>query len=297
MSTSARYLAFVQERFPPGTYLPLICVFAAAGYVPSTAWSGAAFQPLRFATAAVVVGLAFLHLRLVDEVKDAEVDRLGRPTRPLPRGLVTVPELTRVAAAAFLLAIVTASAMGLVPMVALLPATGAILLADVEFLAPRRIHRNLVVYALVHSTVVPLLMVFAWFATSAAQPSLALPGLVILAWGVGLGLEVSRKTYAPDEERAFVETYSAALGRRRAGWLAAGSLAVAMIGGAAYAVLAGGGPTAALVALAASALVLVAGVLFEHADHRMTEALGSVVGLAILLWPIGVVIALGGLGR
>lgn len=296
MSTTSRFLAFVRERFPPGAYLPLIGVFAAAGYVPSVGWSGAAFQPLRFAAAAIVVGLAFLHLRLIDEVKDVEVDRLGRPTRPLPRGLVTVAELTRAAAAAFLVAIVTASAMGLVPMVALLPATGAILLADVEFLAPRRIHRNLVVYALVHSTAVPLLMVFAWFATSAAQPSLALAGLVVLAWGVGLGLEISRKTYAPDEERAFVETYSAALGRRRAGWLAAGSLAVAMIGGAAYAALAGGGPMTALLALAAAGPILLAGLLFGRADHRVTEALGSVVGLAILLWPIGVV-TLGGLGR
>lgn len=296
MSTPARYLAFVQERFPPAAYLPLICVFAAAGYVPSLAWSGAAFQPLRFAGAAVVIGIAFLHLRLVDEVKDAEVDRLGRPTRPLPRGLVTVPELNRMAIAAVLLAIVTASVMGLAPVVALLPATGAILLADVEFLAPRRIHRNLVVYALAHSIVVPLLLVFAWFAASAARPSLALAGLVVLAWGVGLGLEISRKTYAPDEERAHVETYSAALGHRRAGWLAAASLAVAMIGGGAYAALAGGGPTVALVALAVSGLVLLAGVVFGRAGHRLSEALGSVVGLAILLWPIGVV-ALGGLGR
>ena len=297
MSTTARYLTFVEERFPPGAYLPLICVFAAAGYVPSVAWSGAAFQPLRFAAAAIVVGLAFLHLRLIDEVKDAEVDRLGRPSRPLPRGLVTVPELTRIAAAVFRLAIVTATAMGLLPMVALLPASASILLADVEFLAPRRIHRNLVVYALAHSTVVPLLMVFAWFATAAAQPGLALAGLVVLAWGVGLGLEISRKTYAPGEERAFVETYSSALGRRRAGWLAAGSLAVAMIGGAAYAALAGGGPTATLAALVASGLILVAGALFARSGHRTMEAVGGLIGLAILLWPIGVVVILGGPGR
>lgn len=295
MSTSARYLTFVEERFPPGAYLPLICVFAAAGYVPSVAWSGAEFHPLRFAAAAVVVGLAFLHLRLIDEVKDAEVDRRGRPSRPLPRGLVTIPELTRTAAAALLLAILTASTLGLVPMAALLPASASILLADVEFLAPRLVHRNLVVYALAHSTVVPLLMVFAWFSTAAAQPSLALGGLVVLAWGVGLGLEVSRKTYAPAEERAFVETYSSALGRGRAGWLAACSLAVAMIGGAAYAALAGAGPTTTLAAVVAAALILVAGTFFTRSDHRTLEVAGSLIGLAVLVWPI--VVVLGGAGR
>ena len=297
MATSARYLVFVEERFPPGVYLPLICIFAAAGYVPSIAWSGTVFQPLRFVAAAVVVGLAFLHLRLIDEVKDAEVDRLGRPSRPLPRGLVTDRELTRVAVAALLLALVTATSMGVVPLLALLPATIFILLADVEFLAPRWVHRDLVVYALAHSMVVPSLMVFAWFAASAAQPSLALPSLVILAWGVGLGLEISRKTYGPDEERAFVETYSSALGRRRAGWLAAGSLTVAMVGGALYAWLAGAGPTATLVAVVASGLILGAGNFLGRADHRAVEAVGTIVGLAVLLWPIGIGVALGGAGR
>src|SRR5512141_395159 len=112
MATSARYLVFVGERFPPGVYLPLICLFAAAGYVPSMASSGTAFQPLRFIAAAVVVGLAFLHLRLIDEVKDAEVDRLGRPSRPLPRGLVTERELTGAAIAALALAVATAMTLG-----------------------------------------------------------------------------------------------------------------------------------------------------------------------------------------
>ncbi|MBI3747789.1 MAG: UbiA family prenyltransferase [Chloroflexi bacterium] len=297
MATSARYLVFVEERFPPGAYLPLICAFTAAGYLPSIAWSGTAVQPLRFIAAAVVVGLVFLHLRLIDEVKDAEVDRLGRPARPLPRGLVTERELTRAAIAALLLALAAALSLTGVALVALLPATVFVLLADVEFLAPRRVHRDLLVYALAHSTVVPSLMVFAWFADSAAQPSPALPGLVLLAWGVGLGLEFARKTYGPDEERAFVETYSSALGRESAGWLAAGSLAVAMIGGALYAWLAGAGPTVALVAVVASGLILAAGVRLGRANHRTVEGLGTLIGLAVLLWPIGVAIVVGGSGR
>lgn len=297
MSTSTRYLVFVRERFPPGAYLPLIGVFVAAGYVPSVTWSGAAFQPLRFTAAIVVVGLAFLHLRLVDELKDADVDRLGRPSRPLPRGLVTERELTGFAAMALLAAISVAAALGLGPMLAMLPASLCILLADVEFFAPRRIHSDLVVYALAHSAVVPLLLVFAWFASAEAKPSVALPGLAVLAWGVGLGLEISRKTYAPHEERPFVETYSSALGRRRAGWLAAASLAIGMAGGSIYAGLAGAGATATLTGAALAGLILTGGVLSARVTHRAGEAIGSLVGLAILLWPVGVAIVLGGTGR
>lgn len=294
MATSARYRVFVEERFPPGAYLPLICAFTAAGYVPSIAWSGTPFQPLRFIAAALVVGLVFLHLRLVDEVKDAEVDRVGRPTRPLPRGLVTERELTVGAIGALLAALATGLSLGDEALLALLPATTFVLLADVEFLAPRRVHRDLLVYALAHSMVVPSLMAFAWFADSAAGPSLALAGLVILAWGVGLGLEFSRKTYGPDEERAFVETYSSAFGRARAGWLVAGSLAIGMVGGAFYAGLAGGGPALALAAVIASGLILGAGAGLARANHRTVQGLGTLIGLAVLLWPIGIATLLGG---
>ena len=295
MSTTARYLLFVEERFPPEAYLPLIGVFAAAGYVPSVALNGATLEPLRLAGAAIVIGLAFLHLRLVDELKDAEVDRMARPSRPLPRGLVTARELTSVAVAALVTAVLAAAAMGPGPMVALLPATGAILLADVEFMAPRWVHRDLVRYALAHSLVVPLLMVFAWFAAPGARPDLALSGLAILAWGVGLGLEISRKTYAPDEERAFVETYSSAIGQRPAGRLAAGSLALAMTGGTLYAGLAGGGPLTVMAGLLASGVVLIAARPLGGTNHRTTETLGGLIGLAVLMWPIGVAVVLGGI--
>jgi 4-hydroxybenzoate polyprenyltransferase len=297
MSTTARYLVFVEERFPPAAYLPLIGVFAAAGYVPSVALGGVVLEPLRFAATALVIGLAFLHLRLVDEVKDADIDRVARPSRPLPRGLVTAHELTVVAVLAFVTAVLTAAAMGPHPVLALIPSAGAILLADVEFLAPRWVHRDLLRYALVHSLVVPLLMVFAWFAAPGARSAPALAGLVILAWGVGLGLEITRKAYAPDEERALVETYSSAIGQRWAGWLAAGSLGLAMSGGALYAWLAGGGPAVTVAGVVASMLIPVSAFVFGRANHRTTELVGGFIGLGILMWPIGVAIVLGGTPR
>jgi 4-hydroxybenzoate polyprenyltransferase len=294
MSTTARFLVFVRERFPPGVYLPLICVFVAAGYIPSSAASGAAAEPGRYAIAALVVAASFLHLRIVDELKDADVDRRGRPSRPLPRGLVTEHELSVAAAGLLLLAVALAATIGVGPLVWFLPAAGYMLLADAEFFARERIHRDVVVYALVHSPIVPLLMVFGWWAGPAAASSPALAGLVLLGWGVGLGLEVARKTYAPDEERPFVETYSSALGHRRAVELAAGSMAVAMLGGALYAALGGAGSTAIAAALAVASVILAGGVVLRDASRRTIETAGNVVGLAILLWPIGIAVAMGG---
>jgi len=294
LSTPARYLEFVRERFPPAAYVPLICVFVAAGYVPSIVSSGAGLDPLRYGIAALAVVSALLHLRIVDELKDAETDRRGRPWRPLPRGLVTERELSRGAAGLLLLAIALAATLGGKALLGFLPAAGFILLADVEFLAPERVHRDLVTYALAHSPTLPLLLVFAWFAGPAAAPAAALAGLILLGWGVGLGLEVARKTYAPDEEKPFVETYSAAIGRGRAVRLAAGSLAAGMLGGALYAGLAGAGPATTLAATAAAAVICLGGSMFLNARRRTIEMAATVVGLAILVWPIWIAVAAGG---
>lgn len=296
MSTPARYLVFVRERFPPGAYVPLICVFVAAGYVPSAAGSGATLDPWRFAVAALTVGAALLHLRVVDELKDAEVDRLGRPWRPLPRGLVTERELRAGAVSLLALAIGLAATLGVGSLVGFLPAVGYIALADAEFLAPERIHRDLVVYALVHSPVVALLLVFAWWAIPGAEPSAALAGLALLGWGVGLGLEVARKTYAPDEEHQYVETYSAVLGRVRAVRLAAAAFAMAMVGGALYAGLAGAGPVVIGIALVLAVVILLGGVMVRDIRRATSEAAGTLVAFAILLWPTGIALAVGGVG-
>ncbi len=294
MSSAARLLVFVGERFSPRTYLPLICVLAAAGYVPSAAAGRAPLDPGRFSVAALAMAAGLLHLRIVDELKDADVDRLARPWRPLPRGFVTARELSCWAAACLVLAIALAATLGPVALLGFLPAAGYLVLADLGFGAPERIHRDLLVYALVHSPIVPLLLVFAWCAAPSAVPSAPLVGLVLLGWGVGLGLEVARKTYAPEEERPFLETYSGVVGRPLAVRLASGALAAGLLGGALYAALAGAGPTVVLAAAVAAGAIVVAGSVLRGAGRRTNEAVGSIVGCAILLWPIGVALLAGG---
>jgi 4-hydroxybenzoate polyprenyltransferase len=294
MSTAARLLVFIEERFPPGVCLPLISILAAAGYVPSAVAGRAALDPVRFFLAVLAMAAALLHLRIVDEIKDADVDRQARPWRPLPRGFVTARELSLWAAGFLVLATALAATLGPAALLGFLPAAGYLVLADLGFGAPERIHRDLLVFALVHSPIVPLLLVFAWCAAPSAAPGAPLVGLVLLGWGVGLGLEVARKTYAPDEERPFLETYSSVVGRPRAVRLASGSLAAGLLGGALYAALAGAAPAAVLAAVVAAGVIAAGGSVLRGAGRRTNEAVGSIVGCAILLWPIGVALVLGG---
>ncbi len=100
-----RVVAFLIERFPPGPQLVLMFVM----FVAATLMSGVLLAPeiggrlgdvdALKAVAGLAGALLFIvRLRLYDDVKDADVDRVENPTRPIPRGLVTVGELDVAAA-------------------------------------------------------------------------------------------------------------------------------------------------------------------------------------------------------
>jgi 4-hydroxybenzoate polyprenyltransferase len=81
----------MKERFPLVTYLLLSGAMC---------WSGAAlFQvspfstPIQTGLSMVGLLLFFFELRLMDEWKDYEKDKLAHPTRPLPRGLISPAEV------------------------------------------------------------------------------------------------------------------------------------------------------------------------------------------------------------
>jgi hypothetical protein len=96
----ARVLHFLVERFPPAPQLVLMAVL----FVAATLMSGVLLpesltgtlgdvDPLK-AIAGFVGSLLFIvRLRVYDDVKDADTDRIENPTRPIPRGLVSIREL------------------------------------------------------------------------------------------------------------------------------------------------------------------------------------------------------------
>ncbi len=88
----ARWLTFFKERFP----IPVLCLIAFG-----IALSGATYpyQPLTLLYAVIACVFNFLFfstLRLMDEIKDYEKDKIVHPTRPLPRGLISVSEIHKV---------------------------------------------------------------------------------------------------------------------------------------------------------------------------------------------------------
>jgi len=90
-----RWQLYQRERFPILTYAPLIAAFSFSAVSVSAflRGQGVPAEARGFLVAFISVFLFFLQLRIADEFKDHEDDARFRPYRPVPRGLVTLPEL------------------------------------------------------------------------------------------------------------------------------------------------------------------------------------------------------------
>lgn len=224
------------ERFPPLAYLPLI----AGLYWAALEMAGGEID------ADSVIGLAaltlvFLHLRLFDERKDYEFDKRFNPGRPLPRGLVSLGELRVAWVIAIVAELALAAWLGTEALVAVAVVIAYSIVMLNEFWIGAWMRPRLYTYAVTHTLITPLMLLFV-MTVETGRPLWAPPpgyGWFALAgWPLFLVFEVARKTYAPADEREGVNTYSSLHGPRRAtglvlvnGLLAVAGLTAALVVG------------------------------------------------------------------
>ncbi|OGO56480.1 MAG: hypothetical protein A2V85_03825 [Chloroflexi bacterium RBG_16_72_14] len=287
-SAVTRLARFVLERFPPARYGTLIAALVLCGAAGAALDGG---EVLRIgwnqAWAAIACALAFVTLRVLDELRDEAADRMGRPDRPLPRGLVSRAELRALAVGAAFAGAAVAAALGPAALAWYGLALGQVWLLDLGGDRRPAVLRGMVAAALLHSGIVPTVLLVAWAATAVPSASAVPAATLLLVWGAGLALEVGRKTYAAGEERPGVATYSAALGRSRALALVALFLAVTGTGAAVLAFAVGVSVPVAVLPLVAA--LAVSSVLIAASARIGTGALGAGVPLAVLaalLWPV-----------
>lgn len=189
-----RWWTFLRERSP----LPALAVIALAQSLSACYLVRTTLDLPGVALAALgLVGLLVL-MRVMDEVKDFEKDRIAHPNRPLPRGLFARAELQRAVAVlgavlalygVLLLALRSAQAGGLY-----LLAVAYSFLMYREFFAPRLLGVNAFVYALTHQVIVVPMYTFAVAMVSPAE-ALSSPALWFALAGLGASFvfEVARK--------------------------------------------------------------------------------------------------------
>ena len=216
-----RWLTYARERFPLAQNGALIAAFSGSAIAFSALARGADRFPAWPLLAAGFASsfLTFALLRIADEFKDAEEDARWRPYRPVPRGLVTLRELTIAGAIcmALQLAIALAVDVRLVP--GLLVVWAWFGLMSKEFFARTWLRAHPLVYIVSHLAIVPLVdwyvSSFDWLVAGAAAPHALVWFLAVTAVN-GFVVEVGRKIRAPRDEEPGVETYTALWGRARA---------------------------------------------------------------------------------
>lgn len=222
-SAVVRVLHFLVERFPPPPQLVLMAVL----FVAATLMSGALLAPDVGGTlgdiepGAAVAGflgslLFIVRLRLYDDVKDADTDRIENPTRPIPRGLVTVRELDVAAAVVLVVEGALIASVGSLTFWCWAIAAAWSVLMRVEFFAPQWLDRHVAMFAISHMVVLGLIYGALLGIGIEARGGAATVGELYGAWpavgailaatSIGIGFEWGRKFeryFAVHGERAW----------------------------------------------------------------------------------------------
>jgi 4-hydroxybenzoate polyprenyltransferase len=214
-----RMRTYLREMYPPIPRLASACLVTAGFMVLMARIHGlrpALLSPWALLGAWNVFALLLI-LRLMDELKDREIDRALFRERPLPSGRVTEPDIAW--------SLVAMCVLFLAPNAAsrptLLAAAGVLAYAFLMFgyfFAPAYFRAHLLPNLATHNPIVALMQLelVAVFSAGAGLvwrdirwPSVL--GAVAMNWAMFFAWEVSRKVRSPEQEDAYV-TYSRIFG-------------------------------------------------------------------------------------
>jgi hypothetical protein len=207
----ARFLVFLQERFDPLSHFVMLALFLSTHFFLVDKINGLALSPLQLILLSLGVIIFFFKLRLYDEIKDYQTDLKINPTRPLPRGLVSIQEVKRGIECCLVLEIILFASAGLPGLLGITLATLYSLLMYHEFFIGDIIRPHLTTYATSH-TVVTFILSLGIFQAATGQMIWTLPienfYFALISWLLFNIFELGRKTFMKHEEKGQVESYS-----------------------------------------------------------------------------------------
>lgn len=293
-----RWIVYQRERFPLLGHAPLVAAFSASAVCFSRLSRGEPGLPAAktLLVAFLTALLFFLQLRISDEFKDFEDDARYRPYRPVPRGLVTLGELAAVGIAAGVVQL--GLAIWLEPSLIwlLLLAWGYLAVMSREFFVPEWLKTRPAIYMVSHMAIIPLIDLYAtacdWLVAGLAWPPDGLYWFLIVSYFNGIVVEIGRKTRAPGDEEAGVETYSALWGRSAAlaVWFAAAA-ATALCAWQAARQIDFAQPVSWLLLV----LVAICATLALRFNRRPVKGSGKIIEVASGVWTLLMYLSLGAL--
>lgn len=209
---------FCKERFHPLSHFMMIAVFVST-HILIMKRNYMTFFPISNMVILFIAVVAFyFKLRLYDEIKDYELDCEINPHRPLPRGLLTRRDMYNGMAFCILVEVILFSLRSLNALWAISIAILYSLVMYKEFFIREKIRPHLTTYALVHTIVTFFLSIAIFSYISGYTFTQLVNEKTILYfsfanWFLFNLFEFGRKSFAPEEERKGVDTYSSLFGK------------------------------------------------------------------------------------
>lgn len=208
-----RLLAYTKERFPLIPVMILVVLMAGASAHLFSRWMGLpfTFTNWKFWGATVTVFLFMLQLRMSDEIKDFEKDRVAYPERLLSQGIVSLDHIRIVFFVVVGIQLLINVGLG-VEFLALLAVLQiyAFLMAK-EFFAKDFLEHKIGLYLVSHQIILLPLMIYSALPFVSMKfffiSPIVLYPLLYLALPYTV-YELSRKTWSPDRENENADSYT-----------------------------------------------------------------------------------------
>ncbi len=219
-----RLYIYQKERFPFVGYIILIGVFtfSAASYSRICRGEVGFIDWKNYLIGVITTFSLFFLVRIFDEFKDKEDDAKYRKYLPVPRGLISLKELSAIGAVVasvqlFVILFFQHEMIVLYGVVMIY-----LLLMRVEFFVPKWLKNNQLIYVVSHMIIIPLIDVYAsgldWFLEGADAP-FGLLFFFAVSFMNGIVLEFGRKIKPPESEEEGVLSYTKYFGTKKAVWV------------------------------------------------------------------------------
>jgi len=199
-----RIKSWMNERFPVFNFFSgaFLYVFIKSYLMVSQNESAIRWEWFDFFGVLIPALFLFL-LRIFDEHKDYESDKIHYPQRIIQRGIVSLKELKILGIISFVLISFSSALLwkGMGSGVGYLILAGWTFLMTKEFFAKEWLKKRLFLYSISHLVITPILLFFLMsLITSEWPPANELLGLALLTTGTGWLYELTRKCKGKEEE-------------------------------------------------------------------------------------------------
>ena len=209
-----KYYLYFNERFPlAGAFLYAGSLFFLSYFSASLMNPETPIYPIQAMFGFWVIFLTLLHLRIFDEHKDYDKDKLAHPNRMLSKGIITLNDLRKLLYWVLFIEGWLCLCLGISAMVLWLIILIWSYLMYTEFFVPEFLNRHMGLYLFSHQLIVPIIFIFGLIQrieseTLIVKDYILLSMLCIASMSSTITYEIARKTWSKEKEHEHADSYT-----------------------------------------------------------------------------------------